>query len=179
MEYKFVAIDSSMRNTGVVVGRIIDNEIFVDTIHLTTTEKTKNKQVRASSDTVSRCRSTFNFVQDILKKETPNVVFAETPSGSQSSSAMKSYGITCMLIASINPPPIEVTPIEVKMASFGKKTASKKDMIDWAANKYPDLPWFFHGGKLQAKNEHIADAIAAAHAGIKTNEFKQLINLLR
>lgn len=173
---KFVSIDSSLANTGVAVGSINQaGDITITSISLTETKKSKNKQVRASSDSITRCRQTYDFVDAIIKKEMPTVVFAETPSGSQSAAGMKSYGATCMLIAAISPPPIEVTPIEVKVASFGSKTASKTDMINWAHGLYPDVQWDKNkDGSLKNKNEHMADAIAIAHASVKTDVFKRI-----
>lgn len=174
---KFLSIDSSLSNTGIAAGEIYD-KIIVQHIYLIQTEKTKNKKVRASSDTIARCRTTYDGVHNIIQKFKPDVIFAETPSGSQSASGMKSYGSTCQLIASISPPPIEVTPDEVKKASVGRKDASKKEIIDWAYNLYPALKWRFYKGNLQAKNEHMADAIAAIFAGIKTDEFKRLMSIV-
>lgn len=171
---RFIAIDSSMANTGIALGIIIDGRIIVGEIDLVETEKSKSKTVRASSDTIDRCRKTYGFIQDAIEEFKPSVIFAETPSGSQSSSAMKSYGITCQLIAALSPTPIEVTPIEVKKAVAGKKTVSKRDMIDWASNLYPELQWKWNGKRLQNKNEHMADAIAIAYAGVKTPEFLRL-----
>ncbi len=177
---RFVSIDSSLANTGVAVGNVGPTGVItVDYIKLHSTSKSKHKQIRASSDAIQRCRSTWEFIQEIVKEEKPNVVFMETPSGSQSSSGMKSYGATCQLIASIHPAPIEVTPTEVKLASFGTKTASKKDMIDWAHGLYPNVEWFWHSGKLQAKNEHMADAIAIIYAGTKTQEFSRLKSYIK
>jgi Holliday junction resolvasome RuvABC endonuclease subunit len=175
---KFISIDSSLRSTGVAIGHINDGKITVDRIVLVETAKTKNKQVRASSDTIVRCKQTHDFIHEWINHERPMLVFAETPSGSQSSSAMKSYGATCMLIASIKPAPIEVTPMEVKVASVGTKTASKKEMIDWAHGKYPDVQWDKNkDGSLKNKNEHMADAIAIVHAGIKTDDFERVKQL--
>jgi len=179
MEYRYLAIDSSLANTGIAVGTIEDDEITVSEIRLHETKKSKNKQIRASSDLISRGRSTFDFIQSLIKEYDPDIIFAETPSGSQSANSMKSYGVTCQLIASLTPPPIELTPIEVKTSTVGRKTASKQDMIDWAYNKFPDLQWFWRSGKLQNKNEHPADAIAIVHAGIKTDQYKQIKRLLR
>ena len=176
---KFLAVDSSLRNTGVAIGRIEGDEVFVDKIILNTNEKTKNKQVRASSDTIDACRQNFQFLQKVIEEYKPQVIMAETPSGSQSSSGMKSYGATCQLIGSLTPAPIEVTPNEVKMASVGSKTASKKEMIEWAHRLYPDLEWYWHAGKLQNKNEHMADGIAIAFAAKKTRQFDQLRALLQ
>lgn len=169
---KFLSIDSSMANTGIAMGTIGPTGIImVANIDLVETAKTKNKQIRASSDTISRGRTTHRFIQNALALIKPDVVFIETPSGSQNSSAMKSYGMTCQLIAGLLPPPIEVTPTEVKVGSIGNKTASKNDMIQWAMNAYPKLPWQMHAGKPKAKNEHMADAIAIAWAGILTPDF--------
>ena len=176
---KFIAIDSSLSNTGVTYGTIENDIIQVDGIELIETSKTKNKQVRASSDTVSRCRETYTKLTIIIKGIEPDVIFMETPSGSQNASGMKSYGATCQLIAALNPEPIEVTPHEVKMASVNDKKASKEKMITWAINVYPHLSWLYHAGKLQAKNEHMADAIAIAYAGIETAEFKRLQHYLK
>jgi len=93
---------------------------------------------------------------------------------------MKSYGATCQLIASLSPAPIQVTPNEVKIASVGKKTASKADMIKWASTKHPDVEWAKHkDGTFKNKNEHMADAIAIAYAGVKTEEFERLKSLIR
>jgi Holliday junction resolvasome RuvABC endonuclease subunit len=174
---KFVAIDSSLANTGVAIGSI--DPLGKPTVHriaLVETEKSKNKQVRASTDTIDRCRQTFKFVDQILKEEKPHVIFVETPQGSQSSAAMKSYGATCQLIASLIPAPIEVTPNEVKMGSVNLATANKTTMINWAHKLYPNLEWFINRstGELQNKNEHLADAIAIVHAGVKTAQFEQL-----
>lgn len=178
---KFISIDTSLRYTGIAIGNIdTENNISVSNIVLTETKKTENKQVRASSDTIERCRQTHLFVHDILEKEKPDVIFVETPTGSQSANGMKSYGAVCALIASIiTPPPIEVTPIEVKVAYMNDKTASKEAIINKAAANHPELNWFYHAGKLQNKNEHMADAIAIVHAGIKTNQFKQIQQYFR
>lgn len=178
---KFVSIDSSLANTGVAVGYVTPHgEITVESIHLVETKKTTNKQIRASSDTIRRCRETYDFVRDIALNKNPNLVFVETPSGSQSASGMKSYGSTCMLIASIDPLPFEVTPQEVKELSIGKATASKKEMIDWAYGLHPEVNWEKNkDGSLKNKNEHMADAIAIAYTAIKTPQVERVLKMWR
>jgi Holliday junction resolvasome RuvABC endonuclease subunit len=176
---KFISIDSSLANTGLAIGNIGPTGVItVSRIWLTETKKSQNKQVRASSDTIARCRQTYRFVKAIIDQTKPGVIFMETPSGSQSSAGMKSYGSTCMLIGALDPPPIEVTPNEVKMASVGKSTASKADMIDWAHNLYPNVQWDKNkDGSLKNKNEHMADAIAIAYAAAKTDTFIRIQSL--
>jgi Holliday junction resolvasome RuvABC endonuclease subunit len=180
MQIKFVAIDSSLRNTGIAKGYILeDGSIQVESIHLNETTKTKDKRVRANSDTIARCRETYNFCKQHIDMFEPHVIFAEAPSGSQNASGMKSYGATCQLLASLYPEVTEVTPDEVKKASVGIKTASKRQMIDWAYAAYPTLNWYWYSGKLQDKNEHVADAIAIVYAGVKTSDFKKLTTFLK
>lgn len=179
---KYISIDSSLAHTGIAIGEILsDGSFTVEAIDLHETKKTKNKQVRASSDTIQRCRETYEFLQGYIRNIKPALIFIETPSGSQSASGMKSYGATCQLIASLYPEPIEVTPDEVKIAALNNKTASKRAIINWAYAKYPNLTWIWRTVKgqanLQDNNEHMADAIAIIHAGIKTPEFKKLNHL--
>lgn len=188
---KFLSIDSSLRNTGISWGSINGNEVHIEGILLHQTEKSKNKQVRASSDTIRSCRSTYTFLIGKIKEINPQVIFVETPSGSQSASGMKSYGATCQLIGSIYPPPVEVTPNEAKIASTGNKKATKAEIIKWAYDKYPNLDWVKSGKILKSSvqvtgtlhlsgdNEHCADSIAVVHAGVNTDEFKQLMALLK
>jgi Holliday junction resolvasome RuvABC endonuclease subunit len=177
MILNFISIDSSLANTGIALGTIIDNDIFIKDIFLIETKKSKVKNIRVSSDTIQRCRSTYIFIQSHIITYNPDIIFMETPSGSQNASGMKSYGATCQLISVLTPPPVEVTPIETKIHSVGKKQASKRSIINWAYNKYPDLHWLKRKGHLIDKNEHMADAIAICYAGIKTQEYQRLLSI--
>lgn len=175
-----MSIDPSLRNTGVSLGEItLDGEVLVEKVILSTTEKESKKNIRVSTDTINRSRSLYNFLQETIREFEPKVVFVETPSGSQNASSMKSYGIVCALIATINPPPIEVSPIEVKMAFIGDKKASKQQIINKAVELYPDAGWLKIKDRILNKNEHCADAVAVAIAGVQTVQFKQLINYIK
>jgi len=177
---RFLSIDSSLANTGVAWGEYSEGVFFNLFLGMTSTEKTKNKSVRASSDTIERCSQIYGFIQEVLNVAKPDVIFVETPSGSQNSSAAKSYGIVCMLIATLSPSPIQVTPIEVKQATVGKKTASKQEMIDWAYAMHPEaIGWELRNGSPLKKMEHVSDAIAIAYAGIKTDEFKRIEKFIK
>lgn len=190
---RYISIDSSLSHTGWAVGTITDkiglnngSEITVDAIGLITTEsETKKLNVRASSDTVRRCRKTASELSNVMDMYKPDIIFAEIPTGSQSANGMKSYGATCQLIAFMRPDPIEISPTEAKTAATNNKTASKEEIIKWAYNKYPNLEWHISprgididGVKLARDNEHMADAIAIAHAGIKTPEYSRLKSII-
>jgi hypothetical protein len=181
---KVAGLDPSMRNFGMVKGEldIISSSFFPDEIELIKTNTGKDtKTVRKNSDDLRRASEMYTKMSTFL--EDVSLVFVEIPVGSQSARAMASYGMCIGVLASIQGKGlIQVTPTEVKLAACNKKTATKKEMIAWATNKYPSINWFtrkLHGvQEITGANEHIADAIAAVHAGMKTNQFIQLINLL-
>jgi hypothetical protein len=149
-------------------------------LELIDTERMVNKSVRQNSDDLRRSREIIKlfhaFVGDC------SLAFAEIPSGAQSARAALSFGISIGLLASCPKPLIQVQPFETKMATVGTKTASKEEMIIWATEKFPDAPWLrAKGGKKQVlnSNEHLADAVAIAHAGIATDQFLQLMAMRR
>jgi Holliday junction resolvasome RuvABC endonuclease subunit len=180
---KILTIDPSMSHTALVLFELDVKTMIASVIWSTTlnTEKTKSKQVRASSDLIGRCRDLYEPTQHYIKIHQPDLIFAETPSGSKSASGMKSYGVSCFLLATLTPSPIEVTPIEVKKATVGNKTASKAEMIAWAFNKHPELEWKLDkSGKPQVTTEeHKADAVAVFYAGIKTADFSRALSVLQ
>lgn len=173
-----MSIDPSLAHTAIVVGELIDEELFLIKWLQIDTEKTKEKSVRSSSDLVSRCSEIFTKVQDIVKQESPKIIFAETPSGSQSYSGALSYAISCYTIATINPQPIQVTPIEVKKLSIGSKTASKVEIINYVNKKFPNFLKTDKNGNPYKNMEHVADAVCIAEAGLKTKIFEQIKKLL-
>ena len=171
---RVMGFDPSLSNFGMSKGNIVDGIWIPDTVGLITTAKGKNlKQVRKSSDDLRRCGELIGGLSDFVKDV--DVVFVEVPHGSQSASAAYSKGVSHMAIATIQVPVIQCTAEEVKVAATGQKTASKKDMIDWAFGLYPDLDWLRARGKsdgdLTNANEHIADSMGAVHAGMNTPEF--------
>ena len=157
---------------------------------VTEKDKAGRKVVRQNSDDLRRCKL-------ILREYVPliqgcRIVFAEIPSGAQSARAAWSFGAATMAVAACPISVIQVQPSETKMATVGTKTASKEEMIEWAAENYPDGPWqrypsnktnkgkiIRRKGDICDSEEHVADAVAVAHAGILTDQFQQLLALLR
>lgn len=184
---KIAGLDGSLRNFGISIMEL-DLEtmtLSVQDLILAETEKSKNKQVRASSDNLTRAQSIHAKIKEALKSCT--AAFVEVPYGGQSYDAVLGFGIVIGLYASIDCPVIEVSPSETKMAAVGTKTASKEEIIEWAAEKFPDAKWLrykrngknYKKGELTSKNEHLADGIAIAHAGLEVPAFKQTIAILK
>lgn len=175
---RFAALDGSLRNFGCAKLEYDTetNELGLLGLHLIKTEKSKVKTVRASSDNLARAQLIAAPLADYIKD--CSVAFVEVPSGGQDYASVYAFGIVVGLYASIAIPVIEVSPAETKLAAVGTRTASKQEMIEWAVEKYPLGPW--RTVKRQGvmvptnDNEHLADAVAIAYAGIKTTQFRTM-----
>jgi len=166
--------------------------LTVERVRTLTTVKLagKKKMIRQNSDDLRRSTE----LHDGFHEEVSGciVAFAEIPSGAQHARSALGFGVALGVLASCPVPIIQVMPVETKLASVGVKTAEKPEIIAWAANQYPKIPWKLYErevkkgnkvlrrvGDLHDDNEHAADACAVVHAGIRTPEFKQLLAVLR
>lgn len=190
MLIKIAGLDPSLRNWGLAKGLYDLNtgDLSMTDIDLIETESEAGKTVRKSSDDL-RCAALLSgrlhgWIADSV------AVFGEVPSGSQSARGMFSNGICLGVMGSIGQVGdykgslIQVSPAEVKKLAVGSKVASKDEMIEWAMERFPNLPWLItksgkNKGQPTAKNEHMADACAAINAGIQTPEFKNIAQLMR
>ncbi len=157
--------DPSISNFGMVKGTYIGSLLLTE-ISITQTKPSKLKQIRKSSDDLERARKLYSGMQSFFADV--DVICVEIPHGSQSARAMASYGICIGLLASLNKPLIQISAIENKRAALNKPTGTKEEMIEWAMALHPDLNWYH----TKSKDEHIADAISAIYAGMKTDMFK-------
>ena len=142
------------------------------------TEKSKEKQVRVNSSDLQRAEDLASRVIPIAKRN--KVVFIECPVGSQSANGMKAYGLVIGILGAVRAlgiPVIEVTAKESKLIFTGDKNASKAQMIAKAVEFYPEANFPRYRGEVASKAEHVADAIAAIHAGVNTPVFKNLMRL--
>lgn len=183
---RVAGLDGSKRNFGVAIMEIDTRTLEAEVVDLILikTEKEKSKQVRKSSDNFRSACEIAEGLTGALKGVTS--IFIEVPSGGQSYDAVLGFGIVIGLYASIERmlgiPAVEVAPSETKLAAVGTKTASKQEMIEWAFEKFPDAPW--RTRKLKGEtvptldNEHLADAVAIVHAGMKTPAFRQTLAIL-
>jgi Holliday junction resolvasome RuvABC endonuclease subunit len=178
-----LGLDPSLRNWGIALGTF-DTTLFeiniyrLDSLHPVLP---KGKQVRQNSLDLESAFQLYEGTLSVTKGV--QAVFVEVPVGSQSARAMASYGICVGVLGALRAsgvPFFEVTPTEVKLAGAGSKTATKEEMIDWAMKTHPNANWPMHQGKVSAaKAEHQADAVAAIHAGVASNSFRQMLSLIR
>lgn len=178
-----LGMDPSLNNWGLAKGfyDTQTSELSVVELGLINPEFSSGKTVRQNSKDLERARQlafkAASAVGDV------QAVFVEVPVGSQSARAMASYGICVGVLGALraqNIPFFEVTPIEVKLATIGKKTASKAEIIERAVATYPQANWplVTREGKtnvVMSKAEHMADAIGAIEAGIQTEQFRAVL----
>ena len=182
MKIPVVGMDPSLTNWG-IAGGVLDldsGELTQLRLNLIEPNKERGKQVRQNSKDLHVAEQLA--VKAIEAARRAKAVFVEVPVGSQSARAMASYGICVGILAAVRAdgiPLIEVTPTEVKQVFTGDKNATKQMMIDEAVRLYPDAEFPRWRGEICSKAEHVADAIAAIHAGVNTSTFQNLMRLFR
>jgi len=147
-------------------------------LSLVTPKNLEGKQVRQNSSDLHLAEQLAEPVMAAARKA--KVIFVEVPVGSQSARAMASYGICVGVLGAVRAlgiPLIEVTALETKLALTGNKHATKREMINKAFETYPDANFPQHRGNIPDKAEHMADAIATIHSGVRTPMFKNLMRL--
>lgn len=181
-----VGCDPSLQNWGLAraivrlsnLTTLAEPKLEISGLRLVRTAPAGGKRVvRKSSDDLQRATV---ISQEFRAFSTGAALcMVEVPSGCQSARGAMSNGICVGILANSLIPLIQVDPSEVKLATVGSKTASKADMIAWAVGLYPNADWLRdRGGSLIAANEHLADAIASIHAGIKTPEFRAAASMM-
>ena len=183
-----VGFDPSLNNWGLSRGvlKLIEGtySLKIERLSVIQPEIPTGKQVRQNSKDIEAAAQLTQGAFEFAKGA--DAIFVEVPVGSQSARAMASYGICVGVLGALRIsgiPFFEVTPTEVKLASFGTKTATKEQMIQWATKKHPEAPWptYKRAGEVlvsESKAEHMADATAAIYAGVKSQPFQQLIRLM-
>lgn len=169
-QYKYVAFDAALANTGGHWGTLDENGIVPEVSFLFKTAKSKDPKKSAVVDFIDRCAHLLRCVDGVLASQKPHFVFIESPVGSQSAKAAQGAAAICMMIAHIQldgQDVITCTPMEVKKATGLPGNPEKRDIIDWAYGEYPNLHWSWHAGRIKNEEEHKADSLAVALAGHK------------
>lgn len=184
MKIPVVGMDPSLSNWGIAEAVLDLEDGLLSTPVLSVIQPRDGdgkKQVRKNSLDLQRAEELAHAAMTAAEKA--KIIFVEVPVGSQSARAMASYGICLGILGSIRAKGmeiIEVSPDENKKVFTGSKTATKQQMIDTAYHLYPKANWPIRGSSVViGKAEHMADAIAAIHAGVKTPVFQNLMRLIQ
>lgn len=185
MTLRLVGMDPSLRNWGLAQASLspFDDRLQITFLDCVQPVVSTSKQLRQNCKDIDSAAQLFSAAFELCKHA--HAVFVEVPVGSQNARAMASYGVCVGVLAALQHlkvPLYQLTPDEVKLAGAGKKTASKLDMIQWAMSAHPEANWPTRTVKgkveiIESKAEHMADAVGAIHAGIRTNQFRQMLAL--
>ena len=184
---KLLGIDAAFANTGMALceyeletGSIIVNELR---LCKTEADKANKKVVRKNSDDLRRTSESIDALDQAIDEFAPSFAICEVPTGTQSARSAWCLGIAVGVIGHVakRVPLIQVTPKEVKDVT-GLKFPDKAEMIEWASTKHPGANWPMQTVKgvksiVAGKAEHMADAVAVVHAGVRTTEFRGYLNL--
>lgn len=183
---KVVGQDPSLRSWGLAQGTycLETGEIQIDQLKVIKPVLPTGKQVRQNSLDLESSMQLYAGAAAFSKDA--QATFVEVPVGSQSARAMASYALCVGVLGSMRANGIqfqEVTATEVKLAGYGHKNATKGQMIEWARSKHPNAGWptYMEHGQVKISEsiaEHMADAVAAIYAGVRGNQFQQLLSLL-
>lgn len=186
---KVLGQDPSMNNWGLVAAEINIETYDIKVVDMLVLakpkqEKARKKQVRQNSQDLERAKAVHEGLHSFIKQYTPHMTMVEVPHGSQSASAMKGYGLCLGVLGSMPMPMIQLQESECKINAVGARSATKKQMIEWAMSEHPSAPWKLRKSKgelvsVDGYNEHVADAIGALHAGILTDQFSSAIELAK
>lgn len=180
MRIPVLGMDPSLRNWGLAESYLDLQTGHMDspTLSLIEPKDLTGKQVRQNSSDLHLAEQLAQPVMEAAKKA--KAIFVEVPVGSKSARAMASYGVCVGVLGAIRATGvqlIEVTAAESKKVFCGRDTATKREMIEKALEWYPDANFPMHQGRVCSKAEHVADAIAAIHAGVLTPTFQNLMRL--
>jgi Holliday junction resolvasome RuvABC endonuclease subunit len=180
---RVVGFDPSLRNWGVAHGTFTGESLQIESVALAQPVLPTGKQVRQNSLDLAAAEWLYRYA--MVSVVDADAVFVEVPQGSQSARASAAYGVVAGVLGSLRAnsiPFFELTPTEVKLATGLTKNATKEQMITWAMAQHPNNNWprYVRGGETkvsESKAEHMADAVAAIHAGLNLTSFKQMLKL--
>ena len=183
---RICGMDPSLNNWGWCLGyyELSTKKITISQIGLTQPVLLQQKQVRVNSADIYRANQLSSKAVQIIRQA--QVTFVEVPIGSQNARSMASYGICVGILGTLRAGGLnffEVYEQESKLATVGKKVVTKAETIAWAVKNHPEVAWptYKRSGTVaisESQAEHMADAIAAVHAGISSVSFQQLLPML-
>lgn len=128
-------------------------------------ETVKNPEVTVSASHTERARELHDQLLDVIEKYKPDEICAEAfspPRDSRNACMLAwSWGVITSLAARFNLPLQAKSPMPLKGALTGNRTAKKPEMIAAARRIYPESVNTFP--MRTDLHEHLADAIAAIH----------------
>lgn len=127
--------------------------------------------VRQMSDTTRRAREVWSEIRHAWK-DWPQAICCETPIPNLRNSTVRArigftVGSVVLYAELLDIPLLEATPGEIKLALFGRRSATKENVLDRMGQVYPNAPWpttKAKGANSIEMASHAADALGAIEA---------------
>lgn len=178
--------DPALRNWGVAKGIYVplEKKLIITELSVIQPTISEGKNVRTNTKDMEAAQQLTEGAW--IASEGSQAIFAEVPHGSQSSRAMVSYGVCVGVLGALQTsgiPFYQVSELEVKQATSGNREAKKEETIAWMMKYHPEAPWPMQkrlgvSSVIASKAEHMADAIGAIYAGIKSKPFQLAMTAL-
>lgn len=165
-----LAVDVGLANIGAVVvdaGPSPEMAAIREYAYCHTEKSDKKARWRYSDDRARRCAEGARFLAGLIKKHGIKRVMAELPSGGAPNSAaatdLASAATMLVTVIELMECAFEYyDPREVKKAATGKSLASKDQVMDAVALRFPGIMEVF---PYKKQREHVSDAAAVWLAG--------------
>jgi len=145
------------------------NGNIVETGCIKTSPEHKKKRIRKGDDSVRRIHDVNLVLMDVLERYNIVLILSELQHGSQNAQAAVMIGVVSAIAQTLSD--VFQIPIEwysegdSKMASLGKRAATKNEMIV-AIDKLYEVPW----RGIKYMDEAVADAISIFHVAQEQSE---------
>ncbi len=160
-----LGIDSGLASCGLAVVRLLPaGEELVRAWVFTSKPSDRKVGVRAADDLARRARELAAEVIDALEAHRPVAIAIEAPSWPRNAgSAAKmgaAFGVVFALAQRFDLPLVQASPMDVKLAVTGRKTAAKDEVVLAVETRFPGIEW----PRQTTLWEHAADAVGVVLA---------------
>jgi crossover junction endodeoxyribonuclease RuvC len=168
-----LGIDGGFASMGLAAVDLTPTTERVDRAWVVRTELSAKKLgVRSGDDTCRRARELAKAVGAAIAEYSPMAIAIESPSWPRSAGVAAkmgvAFGVVFALAEKHRLPLVMATPMDVKKAVTGSKTASKDDVIGALELRFPDLEL----PQQLTLQEHAADAVGVVIACLDTDALR-------
>jgi crossover junction endodeoxyribonuclease RuvC len=154
-----------------------ESVIEADVFH--TSKSNRKLRVRSADDNFRRTQEFSRFLRHLVEHHRVDAICAEAMSFPRSSSVAAKMALTWGVLGTMaelfNRPVLSASPIEIKAAVCGTKTASKEDIISTLTARYECAAALEH--LPMSQREHACDAIGAVVACLHTDVLQMVRQL--
>ena len=160
-----LGIDSGLACCGFAVVRLLPGgEELVRTWCFTTKLSDRKVGVRAADDVARRARELAAELLRAIAEHRPVALAVESPSWPRNAGSAAKMGIAFGVIFGLAEqhqlPLVMASPMDVKAAMTGRKTAAKDEVVLAVEGRFPDIEW----PRQTTLWEHAADAVGVVVA---------------